>query len=279
MKFQDLKLLQEILDNVHAAGYERPTPIQAQAIPPALEGRDVLGTAQTGTGKTAAFTLPVLQRLDALAGDEPKLRALVLTPTRELAAQIEESFRTYGKDLDLDHTVVFGGVNIKPQLRTLKDGVDALIATPGRLLDLLERRALTLKDVGLFVLDEADRMLDMGFLPDVRRVIKHLPEQRQTLFFSATMPPEIMGLTEQLLHDPAVVKVDPVSSTAESVEQHLYFVDKADKVRLLVDLLKDKGKSRTLVFTRTKHGANNLTKKLGKANVVAAAIHLSLIHI
>ena len=273
MKFQDLDLLPELLDNVHAAGYENPTPIQEMAIPPALTGRDVLGTAQTGTGKTAAFTLPVIQRLDAMAGDEPKLRALVLTPTRELAAQIEESFRVYGKNMDLDHTVVFGCVNIKPQLRTLATGVDALIATPGRLLDLLERRALTLKDVGLFVLDEADRMLDMGFLPDVRRVIKHLPEKRQTLFFSATMPAEIMGLTDQLLVNPAVVNVDPVSSTAEAVEQHLYFVDKSDKARLLVDLLRDEAKSRALVFTRTKHGANKLTKQLLKANVVAAAIH------
>lgn len=273
MKFKDLDLLPELLDNVHAAGYENPTPIQEKAIPPALTGRDVLGTAQTGTGKTAAFTLPVIQRLDAMAGDDPKLRALVLTPTRELAAQIEESFRVYGRNMDLEHTVVFGGVNIKPQLRTLAEGVDALIATPGRLLDLLERRALTLKDVTLFVLDEADRMLDMGFLPDVRRVIKHLPEKRQTLFFSATMPPEILGLTEQLLHDPAVVHVDPVSSTAEAVEQHLYFVDKSDKARLLIELLKDEGKTRTLVFTRTKHGANKLTKQLMKANVVAAAIH------
>jgi len=238
-----------------------------------LEGRDVLGTAQTGTGKTAAFSLPVLQRLDELAGDTPTLRALILTPTRELAAQIDENFRTYGKGMDLWHTVLFGGVNIKPQIRTLQKGVDAVIATPGRLLDLLNQHALSLKNVELFVLDEADRMLDMGFLPDVRRVIKLLPQKRQTLFFSATMPPEIRSLTQQLLHNPAVVSVDPVSSTAEAVEQRLYFVDRPNKRRLLVDLLKGTDHTRTLVFTRTKHGANQLTQHLQKAGVQAAAIH------
>ena len=273
MKFDDLDLLPELLRSVHAAGYSTPTPIQEQAIPPALLGRDVLGTAQTGTGKTAAFALPILQRLDAVAGDEPRLRALVLTPTRELAAQIDESFRVYGRGMDLWHTVVFGGVKIEPQIRALGEGVDALVATPGRLLDLLGRRSLTLRHVELFVLDEADRMLDMGFLPDVRRVIQQLPEKRQTLLFSATMPAEILALTQTLLHDPAVVSVDPVSSTAEAVEQHLYFVDRADKKRLLVALLGDSGKSRALVFTRTKHGANQLTRHLHKAGVDAAAIH------
>jgi ATP-dependent RNA helicase RhlE len=273
VKFSDLDLLPQLLENMRAAGYSEPTPIQQQAIPAGLQGRDVLGTAQTGTGKTAAFTLPVLQRLDALAGDEPRLRALVLTPTRELAAQIDESVSTYGRGMDLWHTVVFGGVNIKPQIRTLGQGVDALVATPGRLLDLLQQRALSLRHVELFVLDEADRMLDMGFLPDVRRIIKHLPEKRQTLFFSATMPPEIEGLTAKLLHDPVTVSVDPVSSTAEAVEQHMYFVDKGNKRHLLVDLLKGDAMTRTLVFTRTKHGANKLTQHLQKARLNAAAIH------
>jgi ATP-dependent RNA helicase RhlE len=273
MSFSELKLLPDLLENVRKAGYTVPTPIQERAIPPALEGRDVLGTAQTGTGKTAAFSLPILQRLDELAEDEPKLRALVLTPTRELAAQIDESLKTYGDGMDLWHTVVFGGVNIKPQIRTLTKGVDALVATPGRLLDLLGQGALSLASVELFVLDEADRMLDMGFLPDVRRVIAQLPKKRQTLFFSATMPQEIRHLTDELLHDPAEVSVDPVSSTAEAVEQHLYFVDRTDKRKLLVDLLGDASKSRALVFTRTKHGANRLTQQLVKARVNAAAIH------
>jgi ATP-dependent RNA helicase RhlE len=273
VKFSDLDLLPRLLENVSAAGYTEPTPIQQAAIPPALEGRDVLGTAQTGTGKTAAFSLPILQRLDQLAGDEPRLRALILTPTRELAAQIDESLSVYGKGMDLWNAVVFGGISINPQIKTLRDGVDALVATPGRLLDLLQQRALSLKDVQLFVLDEADRMLDMGFLPDVKRIIAQLPRERQTLFFSATMPPEIRTLADTLLKNPAVVSVDPVSSTAERVEQRMYFVDRNNKRHLLVELLKDRDLTRTLVFTRTKHGANRLTEHLLKARVKAAAIH------
>ena len=273
MNFDNLDLLPQLRENVRAAGYTTPTPIQEQAIPPALEGRDVLGTAQTGTGKTAAFTLPVLQRLDALAGDRAVLKALILTPTRELAAQIDESLSTYGKNMDLSHAVVFGGVNIKPQIRALQRGVDALVATPGRLLDLLGQRALTLEHVQLFVLDEADRMLDMGFLPDVRRLMRQLPAQRQTLLFSATMPPEILRVTDELLRNPAVVSVHPTSSAVETVRQHMYFVDRGDKQRLLVDLLRRDAKGRTLVFTRTKHGANRLTRQLLDARVDAIAIH------
>jgi ATP-dependent RNA helicase RhlE len=274
VKFSELGLDPDILSAVQKAGYESPTPIQEQAIPPALAGRDLLGCAQTGTGKTAAFTLPMLQRLDGMASKEPKLRALVLTPTRELAAQIGESFATYGADLDLYHTVIFGGVSEKPQIAELRRGVDCLIATPGRLLDLMQQRQVRLDDIAIFVLDEADRMLDMGFLPDVKRVIAALPKKRQTLFFSATMPPDIRQLADTLLTDPVSVAVTPVSSTAERIDQHIYFVDKGNKPRLLIDVLKrDPRIQHTLVFTRTKHGANRLVEQLGKSGLTAAAIH------
>jgi len=237
-EFGRLGLSQALLRAVADAGYTRPTPIQSRAIPPALNGRDLVGCAQTGTGKTAAFTLPVLQLLDATAEDEPRLRALVLTPTRELAAQIGESFATYGRHLDIWHTVIFGGVSDKPQIEELRRGVDALIATPGRLLDLMSRGKVDLSHIELFVLDEADRMLDMGFLPDVRRVTQRLPQKRHTLFFSATMPPAIRALAEGLLRDPVSVNAAQVSAPAEGVEHQLYFVDKADKRKLLVDILK-----------------------------------------
>ena len=274
MKFSDLGLDPSLLSAVVKAGYEEPTPIQEQAIPPVLAGRDVLGCAQTGTGKTAAFSLPMLQRLDAMATNEPKLRALVLTPTRELAAQIGESLATYGADLDLSHTVIFGGVSEKPQIAEMRRGVDALVATPGRLLDLMNQGHVRLDDIAFFVLDEADRMLDMGFLPDVKRVIAKLPKKRQTLFFSATMPPDIRSLADSLLTDPVSVAVAPVSSTAERIDQHVFFVDKANKPRLLVDILKrDPRIQHTLVFTRTKHGANRLVEQLGKSGLTAAAIH------
>ena len=273
-RFDDLGLDEALLRAVKSAGYDRPTPIQAEAIPPALEGRDVLGCAQTGTGKTAAFTLPMLQRLEASAGDEASLRALVLTPTRELASQIGESFATYGKHLELWHTVIFGGVSEKRQIDEMNRGVDALVATPGRLLDLMNRGHIDLSKIEIFVLDEADRMLDMGFLPDVKRVIAKLPNKRQTLFFSATMPEEIQGLVRQLLVDPVRVAVAPPSATADRIDQHVYFVDKSDKPSLLIDLLKNgEGYSQTLVFTRTKHGANRLVQKLDKAGLPAAAIH------
>ena len=271
--FRALGLEPTILAAIAAAGYTQPTPIQCAAIPPVLAGRDLLGCAQTGTGKTAAFALPMLQRLDATSGDDPKLRALVLTPTRELATQIGDSFAAYGKGLDLWHTVIFGGVGANPQIEELRRGVDILVATPGRLLDLMSQGKCRLTDIEIFVLDEADRMLDMGFLPDVRRVIKALPTKRQTLLFSATMPPDIRDLANGLLHDPVSVAVTPVSSTAERIAQQLYFVDKKDKPRLLVELLKDKEIRHTLVFTRTKHGANRLVEHLEKAGHRAAAIH------
>ncbi len=274
MNFRELGLNDTLLAAVAAAGYETPTPIQEAAIPPALAGKDILGCAQTGTGKTAAFTLPILQRLDDVAGKDPKLRVLVLTPTRELAAQIGESFATYGKGLDLYHTVIFGGVSEKPQIEELRRGVDALIATPGRLLDLLNQKRASLSTIEFFVLDEADRMLDMGFLPDVKRVIAQLPKKRQTMFFSATMPPDIRQLADTLLTDPVSVAVTPVSSTVERIEQQIYFVDKKDKPRLLVDILKNDTRiQHTLVFTRTKHGANRLVEQLEKSGLKAAAIH------
>ena len=274
MKFEQMGLAGPLLRAIKDAGYETPTPIQQQAIAPALEGKDLLGCAQTGTGKTAAFSLPLLQRIDESAGDDPRIRALVVTPTRELAAQIGESIATYGKHLDdIWHTVIFGGVNEKPQIKELRDGVDILVATPGRLLDLLDRKFLTLRHIEVFVLDEADRMLDMGFLPDVKRIVAALPKKRQTLFFSATMPPEIRGLAESLLTNPVSVAVAPVSATADRIEQRLYFVDKADKRRLLADVLAENGQGRTLVFSRTKHGANRIAQFLDKHGVSAAAIH------
>ncbi|MBX3247363.1 MAG: DEAD/DEAH box helicase, partial [Myxococcales bacterium] len=273
MKFDELGLSEPLLRALSATGYERPTPIQEQALPPALAGRDVLGIAQTGTGKTAAFALPILQRLDAIAEDETAIRALILTPTRELASQIGESFTAYGKHLELWHTVIFGGVKPNPQIRELRQGIDVLIATPGRLLDLIGQGEVDLSDLSVFVLDEADRMLDMGFIHDVKRIVKLLPKKRQTLFFSATMPPDIVDLANSLLIDPVRVEVTPVSSTAERIDQRLYFVDKNDKRRLLVDVLRDPKLEHTLVFSRTKHGANRVVEHLEKAGIPAAAIH------
>ena len=271
--FDSLGLSRPLLQAVREAGYERPTPIQCDAIPPVLAGRDLLGCAQTGTGKTAAFALPLLQLLDARVGDDPCIRALVLTPTRELAAQIGESLTTYGRHLELWHTVIFGGVSEGPQIQELRRGVDVLVATPGRLLDLLARKLVRLDRVEVLVLDEADRMLDMGFLPDVRRVVQAVTNRKQTLLFSATMPNEIRRLAEGLLRDPVSVATAPISSPVESVEQQVYFVDKADKRRLLVDLLDDTAKRRTLVFSRTKHGANRIAQLLDKRGIRASAIH------
>ena len=273
VKFDELGLAAPLLRAVSAAGYETPTPIQVQAIPPALAGRDVLGIAQTGTGKTAAFALPILQRLEVLAKDDSAIRALILTPTRELAAQIGDSFETYGKKLDLYHTVIFGGVKPNPQIRELREGIDILVATPGRLLDLIGQGEVDLTDLAIFVLDEADRMLDMGFIHDVKRIVKLLPKKKQTLFFSATMPPDIVDLANGLLHEPIRVEVTPVSSTAERIDQFLYFVDKNDKRRLLVDVLKNPKIEHTLVFSRTKHGANRIVEHLEKAGIPSAAIH------
>jgi ATP-dependent RNA helicase RhlE len=274
VKFDALGLSAPILRAVKDAGYSEPTPIQRDAIPPALKGRDVLGCAQTGTGKTAAFSLPLLQRIDALADDDPKVRALVVTPTRELAAQIGDNLATYSKHLeDLWHTVIFGGVNEKPQIKEVQRGVDVIVATPGRLLDLMNRGFISLADIDVFVLDEADRMLDMGFLPDVKRIVAKLPKKRQTLFFSATMPPEIRELAESMLHDPVSVAVAPVSSTAERIEQHLYFVDKTNKRSLLAEVVSGESMERALVFSRTKHGANRIAQFLEKRGVTSAAIH------
>lgn len=262
-----------LLKAVHDAGYREPTPIQRATIEPALAGRDIVGCAQTGTGKTAAFALPVLQRIDAQASDDPVVRALVLSPTRELAAQIGESFATYSAHLEVWHTVIFGGVSDKPQIRELRRGIDVLVATPGRLLDLMGQGHVRLDNVDTLVLDEADHMLDMGFLPDVERIISALPTKRQNLLFSATMPPEIRRLAAKLLNDPVDVAVATVSKPADKIEQRLYFVDKTNKRKLLLGLVSDPSVSRSLVFSRTKHGANRVAQFLDKGGVRAAAIH------
>ena len=272
--FADLHLHPAIQTAVEQEGYTSPTPIQAQAIPHTLEGRDILGVAQTGTGKTAAFALPILHRLTLANQPSPqRARVLILTPTRELAIQIDESFATYGKGLDSSHTVIFGGVGQNPQVRKMSRGVDVLVATPGRLLDLMGQGHIRLDEVGIFVLDEADRMLDMGFIHDVRRVVKELPERRQTLLFSATMPDAIAELSQRILHDPIRVEVTPASTTVERIEQSVLLVEKSDKTKLLADVLAAPDIQRALVFTRTKHGANRVVKKLGQVEVKAEAIH------
>ena len=274
MKFNELGLIAPILKALTAQGYAEPTPIQRQAIPPALKGRDVLGCAQTGTGKTCAFAAPILQRLHADVVVGPRyIRALILTPTRELALQIQECFEAYGKNLPLRSAVIFGGVGQQPQVDQIKKGLDILVATPGRLLDLQGQGLLDLGRVEIFVLDEADRMLDMGFIHDVRRVLKLLPAKKQTLFFSATMPPEVMELVNALLRDPVKVAVDPVSSPVEVIRQSLYFVDKGNKTKLLSHLVRELGVKNALVFTRTKHGANKVASDLVKSGITAAAIH------
>ena len=275
MNFSDFGLSQPLLRAVGDEGYTTPTPIQVMAIPHVLRGRDLLGCAQTGTGKTAAFALPILELL-AQATPAPgkrKPRALVLSPTRELASQIGASFASYGCHTGLTHSVVFGGVNILQQVRALARGVDVLIATPGRLLDLMSQRAVSFSDLQVYVLDEADRMLDMGFIQDVKRITHALPKKRQTLLFSATMPDDIRALAESLLSSPVHVAVTPVSSTAEKIEQAVYFVEKADKRRLLTGLLRDPAIDRALVFTRTKHTANRVAEHLTKAGIAADAIH------
>ena len=266
--------MQKLVQAVKAEGYTTPTPIQVQAIPYVLQGRDVLGCAQTGTGKTAAFALPTLQRLAASTpGGTPKIRCLVVTPTRELATQVAESFETYGRGLDLYVTVIFGGVGQDKQVKELRQGVDILVATPGRLLDLMNQRLVSLQAVEVLVLDEADRMLDMGFIHDVKKILAALPTQRQTLFFSATMPDEIQSLVKSILKNPARVAVAPVSSTAERVEQKVFFVHSGDKRSLLVKLLEDPSVTRALVFTQMKHVANRVMEHLEKAGISAAAIH------
>jgi ATP-dependent RNA helicase RhlE len=276
MSFENLELIEPLLKALKAEGYTTPTPIQQQAIPIILQRKDLLGCAQTGTGKTAAFALPTLQILheDELYKKGPAgIKALVLTPTRELAIQIGESFAAYGKLLRLKHTVIFGGVSQRSQTDALRAGVDILIATPGRLLDLMDQRYVNLQNIKMFVLDEADRMLDMGFIHDVRKVIAKLPTKRQTLFFSATMPPEIQGLANNILTNPTKVEVTPVSSTAETIKQSVFFVEKVDKRKLLLHILKSETMPSVLVFTRTKHGADRVAKDLAKAGVHALAIH------
>ncbi|MGV6871429.1 DEAD/DEAH box helicase [Pseudochelatococcus sp. B33] len=277
--FKDLGLPAPILSALAAEGYEKPTPIQGQAIPHLLQGRDLLGIAQTGTGKTAAFALPILERLSRERKPAPRhgCRALVLSPTRELASQIAESFRVYGRNLRLRVTVVFGGVSARPQAQELARGVDILVATPGRLIDHLDGRAVTLDHVEVFVLDEADQMLDMGFIHAIRRIVPRLPKVRQNLFFSATMPKEIGLLAGELLRDPVEVSVTPVATTAERIAQKVLFVETARKRGLLVDILRDDGEGssmgRTLVFSRTKHGADRIVRHLEEANIPSAAIH------
>ena len=276
MTFNELNLSAPVLRAVAQAGYESPSPIQAAAIPPVLAGRDLMGCAQTGTGKTAAFALPMLDRLTASAPRKKgAIRALILTPTRELALQIGESFEAYGKYLTLRSTVIFGGVGQAPQVAALKKGVDILIACPGRLNDLVGQGLLDLSNIEIFVLDEADRMLDMGFVHDVKKVIAKLPGQRQNLMFSATMPKEIEQLASGILHDPAFVKVDPVSSTVDRIDQSLYFVEKGNKKFLLPWLIKNLKPEvvNALVFSRTKHGADKIAKDLNKQGIPAAAIH------
>jgi ATP-dependent RNA helicase RhlE len=274
-EFSDLGLIEPIQRAIRAESYATPTPIQAQAIPHLLRGRDLLGCAQTGTGKTAAFALPILQRLatDRQQAGPKACRTLVLTPTRELAAQIADSFAVYGRYLELSRAVVFGGVGQDPQVRALARGVDILVATPGRLLDLLGQGFVRLDRLEVFVLDEADRMLDMGFIHDVRRVIRALPKQRQTLLFSATMPTQIARLADSILTDPLKIAVHPIASTVEQVEQRVMFVKKTDKRPLLGQVLKDPAVDRALIFTRTKHGANRVADELTRSGVGADAIH------
>ena len=276
MLFTDLTLIEPILKAVQKEGYTKPTPIQQQAIPHILNGRDLLGCAQTGTGKTAAFAIPMLQLMANRPSNQPKgrpIRTLILTPTRELAIQIEESFRAYGSFLSLKTCVVFGGVGQNPQVETLKRGPEILVATPGRLLDLINQGFIDLKHIEIFVLDEADRMLDMGFVHDVKRVITKLPAKRQTLFFSATMPMEIQSLANAILSNPEKVEVTPASSTADTIQQHVFFVDKGNKKNLLAHILKDENINPVLVFTRTKHGADKVVKDLFRLDISAEAIH------
>ncbi len=275
MTFEQLELIEPIQKALTKEGYTIPTPIQAEAIPYVLDGYDLLGCAQTGTGKTAAFSIPIIQNLynERQHGKVRGIKALILTPTRELAIQIGESFTAYGKYTGVRHTVIFGGVGQKPQTDALERGVDVLIATPGRLLDLINQGFISLKYLDYFVLDEADRMLDMGFIHDIKRILPLLPKKRQSLFFSATMPPEIERLAGTILHEPQKVEVTPASSTVDKMDQSVYFVEKAEKVSLLTHLLKDSSLESVLVFTRTKHGADKVARVLAKANIGAEAIH------
>ena len=275
MPFQSLNIIEPILKSLQQEGYKIPTPIQKESIPIVLRGSDLLGCAQTGTGKTAAFTIPILQLLYATKRPDQKriIRSLVVTPTRELAIQINESIQAYGRFTGINSTVIFGGVNQNPQTAVLKQGVDILVATPGRLLDLMSQGFISLRNIEIFVLDEADRMLDMGFIHDVKKIIAALPAKRQSLFFSATMPPEIVKLSQSILNHPAKVEVTPSASTVDIIKQRVFFVDKKNKAALLIDVLKDPGIKTALVFTRTKHGADHVVKMLKKNDISAEAIH------
>lgn len=275
MSFKSLNLTDPILKALQEEGYTDPTPIQSKAIPIALQGKDLLGSAQTGTGKTAAFAIPILQNLgeNRSTHSNRKIRSLIVTPTRELAIQIDESFQSYGRHTGLKTAVIFGGVNQKSQVKQLKSGIDILTATPGRLLDLMNQGHISLREVEIFVLDEADRMLDMGFIHDVKKIMADLPRKRQTLFFSATMPPEIVSLSNQILDNPVKIEVTPESSTVDAIRQGIYFVDKGNKKKLLIDVLQDDEIKSALVFTRTKHGANKIVKMLNAKRIEAEAIH------
>lgn len=275
MTFNDLEIIEPLLKALAEKGYTHPTPIQEKAIPCVLANHDLLGLAQTGTGKTAAFTLPILQQLynNKLTGRNRPIRGLILTPTRELAIQINECLTDYSKYTGIRHAVIFGGVNQASQVKTLRAGVDLLVATPGRLLDLINQGFIHLEQIQHFVLDEADRMLDMGFIHDIKRIIPRLPVRRQTLFFSATMPPAIAGLAGSLLKNPERIEITPVSSTVDTVEQYLYYVEKEDKKELLIRLLRKRQHQSVLIFSRTKHGADKLARMLCQAGIGSEAIH------
>ena len=272
MTFKELNISPSILKAITEIGYKQPTEIQEKAIPPALKKRDILGCAQTGTGKTAAFAIPILQELEA-QNKSRGVKALILTPTRELAIQIEENFHAYSKYIDISCTAIFGGVPQGAQVAKIKKGVDILIATPGRLLDLVQQGIVNLSFIKILVLDEADHMLDIGFINDIKKVLAKIPVKRQTLFFSATMPKNIRKFANTILHNAVEIAVTVESTTAETVQQYVYFVEKKEKPELLIDLLKDQSIQTSLVFTRTKHGADKLVKRLGKRGINAAAIH------
>jgi ATP-dependent RNA helicase RhlE len=276
MTFKELGIIDPILKSLTESGYTQPTPIQEQSIPILLRGKDLLGCAQTGTGKTAAFAIPILQNMYLNASEnckQRKIRALIVTPTRELAIQIDESLTNYGKYTGVRNTVIFGGVKQGAQTQALRRGIDVLVATPGRLLDLMNQGFISLRDIEYFVLDEADRMLDMGFIHDVKKIIQKLPAKRQSFFFSATMAPEIVTLSRKILGNPEKVSVKPEQNTAEKVEQSLYFVDKRSKPKLLVHLMEKDPVNSTLVFSRTKHGADKIVRMLGKAGIEARNIY------
>lgn len=273
MKFNELKLEKNILKALKEAGYSEPTPIQQQAIPPVLEGRDLMGCAQTGTGKTCAFAVPIIQRLAKSEGRKGTIRALILTPTRELALQIYENVCQYARYVPCSAAVIFGGVSQVPQVEAIERGVDILIATPGRLWDLMGQKIVKLDKAEFFVLDEADRMLDMGFFPDVKRIVKFLPKKRQTLLFSATIPAEIADLAEKMLHEPEHISVTPSAKPADKIEQQLYFVEKQEKRELLPDIIRQSNVHQVLVFTRTKHGADRVARDLNRAGIKTKSIH------